>query len=444
MSKVNVAIIGGGTVGGGVYRAISENGDLMASRCGSELRVNHVVVRNPRKRRAVKMSASLISTDWKAAIEDPATDIVVELVGGTDTAFEIVELALKNGKPVITANKALLSEKGSKIFRLVKKYQTQIYFEASVAGGIPIIKVLRESMVGNRIQEIYAIANGTCNYILTKMAQEERDFDEVLKEAQDLGYAEAEPSLDVDGYDAMHKVGIMASIISGFWIPEKSIFVKGIRDISPIDLQFADWLGYTIKLIGKIRVIEDPKAGKQGWRHPKVECSVEPTLVPKDHVLSSVDGVFNAVFVKGDIVGETLYYGQGAGQDATASSVVSDLVDAAVDLAAGGQCNRGQFAPFAASGEVINHEETINNYFIRLEAVNKAGTMARVTDILAKNKIGISSCIQPENHDGDTVPLMLMVDGAPFSVFKKAMAQLARLSVVKAKPVYFRVESFQA
>lgn len=440
MRKVKVAIIGGGTVGGGVYKAIKENGDLMASRVGCELEVNHVIVRDKKKKRAVKIPARLVSTDWEKAVTDPETDLVVELVGGIDTANTIVTTALKHKKPVITANKALLSAKGNQLFKLAKRNETQIYFEASVAGGIPIIKVLSESLVGNKVSEIYTIANGTCNYILTKMAAEGRQFLEILKEAQDLGYAEAEPSLDVDGFDAMHKVGIMASIISGFWIPEKSIHVKGIRDISPMDLKFANWLGYTIKLIGKIKCSPQNSSEEASWKSPKVELSVEPTLVPKSHVLSNVDGVFNAVFVKGDIVGESLYYGQGAGQDATASSVISDIIDAACGLSQ--NSTRAQFQAFADKGEVISHEKTVANYFIRLEVVNKSGTMAKVTDILAKHKIGISSCMQPEDHEGSTVPLMLMVDQAQFSIFKKALGQLSKLSVVKARPVYFRVESF--
>ena len=440
MDRVNVAIIGGGVVGGGVFKAISENGHLIAARCGCQLVVNHVVVKNPNKKRNVKIPARKISTNWEEAILDPKTDLVVELVGGTDIAAKIVETAIRNRKPVITANKALLSAKGSRLFRLTEKFETPIYFEASVAGGIPIIKVLSESMIGNRISEIYAIANGTCNYILTKMAQEGRDFEEVLKEAQDLGYAEAEPSLDVDGFDAMHKVGIMGSIISGFWVSEKSIFVKGIRSISPIDLKFADWLGYKIKLIGKIKC--HPDKNSSNLSNPRLELSVEPTLVPKSHVLANVDGVFNAVFVKGDIVGESLYYGQGAGQDATASSVISDIVDAAKQLGSGTKKRFSQFVPFSGSGEIISHQEVVANYFIRLEVVNKSGTMAKVTDILAKHKIGISSCMQPEDHEGSIVPLMLMIDQAPYSIFQKALKELSKLSVVKAKPVSFRVGVF--
>jgi homoserine dehydrogenase len=443
MRKVKVAIIGGGTVGGGVWQALQKNGALIAARCGYEIEVNHVVVRDPAKKRPVRIPKRVLSTDWRAAVMDPQTDIVVELVGGLETAEEIVSTSLKQRKPVISANKALLSARGAALWKLARKHGTHLYFEASVAGGIPIIKVLRESLVANRITDIYAIANGTCNYILTKMAREGRAFDDILKEAQELGYAEAEPSLDVDGLDAMHKTGIMGSILSGFWVPEKSIFVKGIRDISPMDLQFADWLGYTIKLIGSIRCMHSEKDQKDGWKRPVLELSVEPTLVPKSHVLASVDGVFNAVFVKGDVVGESLYYGRGAGQDATASSVISDIVDAACDLHQEYEYTLAPFEAFAESGVVRSHADCVANYFIRLEATNRPGTMAQVTAILAEHQIGISSCIQPENHVGETVPLMLMVDQAPFSVFSRALTQLGRLKVVRSRPVYFRVGSFE-
>lgn len=438
MRKVKVAIVGGGTVGGGVYQALARNGELIAARCGYSIEVNHVVVRDLGKKRPVNPPEEILSTDWESAIADPETDVVVELVGGVDEAYKIVKRSLELRKPVITANKALLSLRGASLMKLARKHRTHLYFEASVAGGIPIIKVLRESLVANRISRVYAIANGTCNYILTKMAREGREFEEILSEAQELGYAEAEPSLDIDGLDAMHKTGIMASLLSGYWVPEKSIHVKGIRDITPIDLEFAEWLGYTIKLIGTIEMIEN----NGDWRNPEIEISVEPMLVPNSHVLASVDGVFNAVFIKGDVVGEALFYGRGAGQDATASSVISDIVDAACDLHQEYERTLAPFEAYAEGATILSHEESIANYFIRLEAINQPGTMARVTEILARHEIGISSCIQPENHDGETVPLMLMVDRAPYKVFKKAIRELGQLRVVRSKPVYFRVESF--
>ncbi|HEY0552228.1 MAG TPA: homoserine dehydrogenase, partial [Verrucomicrobiae bacterium] len=239
MRQVRLGIIGGGTVGGGVVQALRRNGALMASRLGVELKVSRVAVRNPAKARAVKIPGSLITTDWQSVVADPQIDLVAELVGGTSVARSVVLGALKHGKPVVTANKALLSAHGEELFEAAQKFGTNLYYEASVAGGIPIIKVVREALIGNRITRLYGIVNGTCNYILTRMKLEGADFAGVLGDAQHLGYAEAEPSLDVDGHDAAHKIGILASLAHGFWVNPKQIYTEGIRRITKPDIQFA-------------------------------------------------------------------------------------------------------------------------------------------------------------------------------------------------------------
>ena len=436
MRQLNVAIIGGGTVGGGVYEALRRNGALMAARMGTRLVVNHVTVRSLAKKRNVAFDSKLLSTDWKAAIKDDSTDIVIELVGGTKTAKKIVEFALNRGKPVVTANKALLSEHGEALFALAQEKQTGLYYEASVAGGIPIIKALRESLVGNQLTEIYGILNGTCNYILTRMEDEGGQFEDVLADAQAKGYAEAEPSLDVDGWDALHKAGIIASLAHGFWVEPDSIHVEGIRDISTLDIRFAAELGYRIKLLATIS-----PAKKKGA--PRVQVSVCPTLIPRNHVLASVAGVFNAVFVHGDVVGETLLYGRGAGQDATASAVLSDIADAALDLATEESARISPFSPYAKNGKVIPWGDVVSEYYMRLEVVDEPGTMAKIANVLAKAKIGISSIRQPEGHGGDVVPLILMIHDAKTSAIQKAMNQINRLSVVKSTPRLIRVEHFQ-
>src|SRR5262249_28994393 len=253
-------------------------------------------------------------------------------------ARTIILAALKLGKPVITANKALLSAHGEELFEAAQQYGTNLYYEASVCGGIPIIKSLREGFVGNRITHLYGIVNGTCNYILTRMKLEGVDFSTVLKDAQAQGYAEAEPSLDIDGHDALHKIGILASLAHGFWVNPRHIHVEGIRNVTSLDIKFAQQLGYTIKLLGIIKRIE--ATAKKGRRArsvngSRIQVSVYPTLVPNSHVLASVSHVFNAVFVRGDVVGDTLFYGRGAGQDASASAVMSDLADAALDVKMG-------------------------------------------------------------------------------------------------------------
>jgi len=437
MRQLNVAIIGGGTVGSGVYKALRRNGALMAARIGARLRVNHVTVRDQKKQRSVRFDQKIVSSDWKAAISDPKTDIVVELIGGTKTAKQIVEQALKLGKPVITANKALLSEHGEALFALATKYQTGLYYEASVAGGIPIIKALRESLVGNRFNQIYGILNGTCNYILTRMEAEGGQFRDVLKDAQEKGYAEAEESLDVDGYDAMHKTGLIASLAHGFWVQPESIHVEGIREISTLDIEFAAALGYKIKLLATIC----PKSSRS-TKSPQVQVSVCPTLIPQTHVLANVSGVFNAVYVNGDVSGETLYYGQGAGQDATASAVLSDIADATLDLLNHKTIRVAPFIAHTENTEVLPWEEVISEYYMRLKVVDKPGTMAKIATVLAKSGIGISSIVQPEGHEGDTVPLILMIHDATTRSMQKALTKISQLSVVKATPRMIRVEHF--
>ena len=434
MRHVNLGIIGGGTVGGGVYQAVTRNGALMASRLGIGLRVAGVAVRDLKKKRPVAIPRSLLTTDWAAVVNNPKVDLVVELMGGTTIARQAVLAALRLGKPVVTANKALLSAHGEELFDAAQRHGTNLYYEASVAGGIPIIKVLREGLIGNRITRLYGIVNGTCNYILSRMKLEGADFSDVLADAQKLGYAEAEPSLDVDGHDAAHKIGILASLAHGFWVNPKKIYVEGIRGISAQDIGIASHLGYTIKLLGIV---------KRAGTGPSIQVSVYPTLVPNAHVLASVNDVFNAVYVRGDVVGDTLYYGRGAGQDATASAVLSDLADAALDLKCGTRSRIPPFVPHERDGEVSPIAEVVCRYYLRLSVVDRPGTLARIAAILADAKIGISSVVQPENRDGDSVPLILMTHDATNAAMSKALAKIAKLNVVKATPVMVRVENFE-
>ncbi|MBI4659607.1 MAG: homoserine dehydrogenase [Verrucomicrobia bacterium] len=456
MQQVNVGMIGCGTVGGGVLQALQRNSPLMASRLGVKLSVAKVAVRHPRKVRAVAIPPSLITTDWENVVADPRINLVVELIGGTTMARKIILHALSAGKPVITANKALLSAHGEELFAAAQEYGANLYYEASVGGGIPIIKVLREALIGNRITRIYGIVNGTCNYILTRMKLESADFADVLAEAQRLGYAEAEPSLDIDGYDALHKVGILASLAHGFWVNPKHIYVEGIRSISRLDIQFAGQLGYTIKLLGVVKRFDDlrfandaPPRRKsrnsqiENRRSARVQVSVYPALIPNSHVLASVNHVFNAIYVRGDVVGDTLYYGRGAGPDATASAVLSDLADAALDLKCGSKSRIPPFVPHECDGAVLNMGEVLSRYYVRLSVVDKPGTLARIAAILGREKIGISSVIQPEGHEGESVPLILMIHDAPNAAMTQALEKIGRLAVVKATPRIIRVESFE-
>ncbi len=440
MQQVNLGLVGGGTVGGGVYQALQRNGALIASRLGIKFAVVQVAVRDVVKARAVKVPASQLTTDWAGVVKDPRVQVVVEVMGGTTTARSVVLQALRLGKPVVTANKALLSAHGEELFEAAQRAGTNLYYEASVAGGIPIIKVLREGLIGNRITRLYGIVNGTCNYILTRMKREGADFATVLGDAQRLGYAEAEPSLDVDGHDAAHKTGILASLAHGFWVNPKDVHVEGIRHITAQDIQFAGQLGYTIKLLG---VVKKAEAALRAEANAKVQVSVYPCLIPNAHVLANVNDVFNAVYVRGDIVGDTLYYGRGAGQDATASAVLSDLADAALDLKFGTKHRIPPFVPHERKGAVMSISGVTSRYYVRLAVVDRPGVFAKIATILARAGIGISSIMQPEGHEGAVVPVILMIHDAPNAGMARALAKISRLGVVKGEPVMIRVENFE-
>ncbi len=443
MQQVGLGIIGAGTVGGGVYRALQQNGGLLACRTGVQFRVARMAARDLGKTRPVSIPGHLLTSNWQSVVDDSAVQIVVELMGGTTTAREVALRALRLGKPVVMANKALLSAHGEELFAAARKYEANLYYEASVAGGIPIIKVLREGLVGNRITRLYGILNGTCNYILTRMKLEGADFDAVLGEAQRLGFAEADPSLDIDGFDAAHKAGILASLAYGFWVKPKDVYVEGIRNITRLDIQFAGQLGYTIKLLGCVKHSEPSGTKKRSATGPLVQVSVYPVLVPNSHVLASVNHVFNAIYVRGDVVGDTLYYGRGAGQDATASAVLSDLADAALDLKCGGHSRVPAFVPHEKAAAVMKIDDVVCRYYLRLHVIDRPGTLARIAAILGEAKIGISSVIQPEGHEGESVPLIFMIHDAPNSAMHKALAAIKRLSVVKGSPIMIRVESFE-
>ena len=445
MHEVNLGMIGGGTVGSGVFQALQLNGDLMGSRIEVKTTMRQIAVKAFDEPRPYEIPKSLMTTDWQKVVNDPKVDIVIELVGGTNLAKTIILTALKLGKPVITANKALISAHDEELFEAAQQNRTNLYYEASVCGGIPIIKSLREGFVGNRITHLYGIVNGTCNYILTRMKLEGADFDAVLKDAQAQGYAEAEPSLDIDGHDALHKIGILASLAHGFWVNPKDIHVEGIRNITALDIKFADQLGYTIKLLGIIKQFGGASGAKAKTpRHSsRIQVSVYPTLVPNTHVLASVNHVFNAVFVRGDIVGDTLFYGRGAGKDATASAVLSDVADAALDLKFGTKHRLPPFVPHERDGAVLPIADVNSRYFVRLNVVDVPGTLAKIANLFGAAKIGISSVIQPEGHEGKSVPLILMLHDAPNGAVTKALKEISSLPVVKSPPVLLRVENFE-
>jgi homoserine dehydrogenase len=436
MHQVNLGMVGGGTVGSGVFHALQQNGSLMASRIGVNVAIRKIAVKTLSEKRPYPIPRALMTNNWREVVEDPSVQIVAELIGGTTLAREIILTALKLGKPVVTANKALLSAHGEELFAAAKKFGANLHYEASVCGGIPIIKSLREGFVGNRINALYGIVNGTCNYILTRMKLEGADFAEVLADAQRLGYAETPPDLDVDGHDAAHKIGILASLAHGFWVKPKDIYVQGIRHVSALDIRFANKLGYTIKLLGIVKKFEVAK------NHRSVQVSVYPTLIPNSHVLASVNYAFNAVFVHGDIVGDSLFYGRGAGKDATASAVLSDLADAALDLKFGNTHRVPPFVPHEGKGVVMPIAECLSEYFVRLDVVDRPGVLAKIATIFGESNIGISSVIQPEGHEGRSVPLIFMLHKAPNGAVADALKKIGKLPAIKTPPVMIRVENF--
>jgi homoserine dehydrogenase len=449
MQQVTLGMIGGGTVGSGVYHALQRNGGLMASRIGIKVKLGKVAVKAFDEPRPYPIHKADMTTDWESVVNDPQVQVVAELVGGTALARVMILAALKLGKPVITANKALLSAHGEELFAAARKYGANLYYEASVCGGIPIIKALREGFVGNRITHLYGIVNGTCNYILTRMKLEQAEFCDVLKDAQAQGYAEAEASLDIDGWDAQHKIGILASLAHGFWVEPKEIYVQGIRGITRTDIAFANQLGYTIKLLGVIKRFEPGPAApavnvkKIARNGSSVQVSVYPALIPNSHVLASVNHVFNAVFVRGDVVGDTLFYGRGAGKDATASAVLSDLADAALDLKFGTKHRVPPFVPHDREGAVLPIDQVVSRYFVRLNVIDVPGTLAKIAKMFGDADIGISSVIQPEGHEGASVPLIFMLHDAPNGAVTRALERIGALPVVKGEPVMIRVESFE-
>lgn len=428
MKEVKVAIIGFGTVGAGVAENILKNGEVIAKRTGVKLVLTRIADLDITTDRGVAVPKELLTTSAAEAIE--SADIVVELVGGTTVAKKFILDAIKAGKHVVTANKALLALHGEEIFDAAEQAGVDVCYEASVAGGIPIIKALREGLVSNRINRIYGIMNGTCNYILTRMENEGADFDTVLADAQKLGYAEANPSLDIDGFDTAHKTSILASLAFGRWFGMDPVHVEGIRGLELVDLQYADELGYRIKLLAIIKLIDG-----------KVQMRVHPTLIPKSTLLAGISDVFNGVMVEGDTVGQTLFYGRGAGRSATASAVVADITDVALNIACGSVRRIPAFRPGEQFGDVATIDEAASRYYLRFTVKDCPGVLASITQILAEKSISISSVIQHERRDADgAVPLVILTHKAVEKEIRSALGEIDTLSINHSPVKLMRIE----
>jgi homoserine dehydrogenase len=424
---IGIGIIGLGTVGIGTYKILKEHNSLIKQRTGVDIEVVKIADIDIGRDRGIPLDKALLTSNAREVIEDDRVDMVVELMGGLDPAYEYITEALNRKKWVVTANKALLAERGADIFRLAKKEQCEIGFEASVCGGIPVIGAIRDGLVGNRISRILGILNGTCNYILTKMTDEGISFGEALRQAQESGFAEKDPTLDIEGIDAAHKLCILIRLGFHYPVEMKDITTGGISKIDPTDIEFAKEFGYRIKLLG---------AGTD--ENGLIDARVEPAMIPLAHPMSNVAGVFNATYVIGDKVGPTLYYGRGAGSDPTGSAVVSDIVDMAPRLEA--KTPRTILPLYTGNRRMRTSEESSFPYYMRFTVEDRPGVLSRISGILAESNISISSVIQKGRKEAGHVPLVILTHEAVEKGLKKAKAEIDMLPFVKGDSIHIRIE----
>ena len=433
MKQIGVGLLGFGTVGAGVADGLQRNRKVMAQRLGVDVVLKKIADVDIATDRGVAVDKALLTTDALSVINDPEIQIIVELIGGTGVAKKFVLAALSAGKAVVTANKKLLAEYGEEIFGTAERNGVDIYFGASVGGGIPIIRVLREGLAGNEIQSIHGILNGTCNYILTRMENEGLPFGEVLQAAQKAGYAETEPSLDIDGFDTAHKAIILASLAYGFHVPMEKVLVEGIRNLAGLDVQYAAEFGYRIKLLAVVK-----RDGEE------VEVRVHPTLVPLTHMLASVSNVFNAAMVRGDLSGDTLYYGRGAGREPTASTVIGDIGDIARNLMAGkSRYRRGVGVANEGHLHMRSAADIESRYYVRLMVLDKAGSLGVMTTILGKHGVSILAATQKaqpeEMENAGYVPVVILTHAAKGSEVDAALREICAAGVLKEAPVKLRM-----
>ncbi|MGB7293642.1 MAG: homoserine dehydrogenase [Thermodesulfobacteriota bacterium] len=431
MNVINVGLIGAGTVGCGVIKVLGQNLDIIEKRTGIRIELKRIADIDPDRKRPVDIPKSLFTTDARELIEDSSISIVIELVGGTTVAKDLILGAIAKGKNVVTANKALIAHYGQEIFAAAKKKGVNIGFEASVGGGIPVIKAIKEGFIANKILSIHGIVNGTSNYILSRMTEEGKEFDDVLRQAQIEGYAEADPSFDIDGIDAAHKLSILIMLSFGVFLDFKGIYVKGIREITPIDISFADELGYKIKLLAIAKS-----------RDGRIEAGVYPTLVQKGTQIADVSGVFNAIYIVGDSVGPTMLYGMGAGMMPTASAVLSDVVQIAKNVETGNSCTSlPKLYNKKKSSFLIPMSEITTKYYLRFQVEDRPGVLGQITGCLGQNNISIESVIQKGRHlGGGEVPVVMMTHEAKERGLLSSLKAIDNLQVVKSKSIFIRIE----
>lgn len=433
MKEISIGLIGFGTIGSGVVKILEDNRDVLESRVGIPLRLKRIADLDIETDRGVGVDRSILTTDVQEILQDPSISVVVELIGGYEPARTFVLEAFRNGKQVVTANKALLAEHGPEIFGAADKAGVDIGFEAAVAGGIPILRSLREGLVANRFEKILAILNGTCNFILTAMTENPGgSFPDVLRQAQELGYAEADPALDIDGIDAAQKLVLMLGLTHGIRVPVKRIYVEGIRGINPFDVIMAREFSYKIKLLAIIIS-----------HATHVEARIHPTMLPSDHPLARVDGVFNGIYLQGDMVGEQLFYGRGAGQEPTASAVIGDVIETARNIIrgeTGGVPPLGYPEDWKAPGGVMEMNDIVTNYYLRVQALDRPGVLSKIAGIMAEHSISIHSVIQKGRDRAGTVPVVFLTHLAKEADIQEASKRIGMLDSVEGMPVILRIE----
>jgi homoserine dehydrogenase len=427
--QVNIGILGLGTVGTGVARILLEQQDILKNRSAFTFHLKTISELNWDKKRDLDLSSVACTSNVNDILEDPEIDVVVETIGGIEPAFTFVSKALSRGKHVVTANKALVATRGRELFRIAHQNGVRLMFEASVGGGIPIIKGLREGLVANRILRIYGILNGTSNFILTRMHQEEMEFEAALKEAQESGFAEADPALDICGGDAAHKLTILSSLATSGFVNFSDLLVEGITKITKLDIQFAKNFGYTIKLLAIFRDMDDG-----------IDVRVHPTLVPNSHLLAAVSRELNAIFVKGDFVGDTMFYGPGAGERPTASAIVSDIVGLAREL----PVREGETLPDTVNPDrnvkIVPVSRIINRFYLRFFTLDAPGVLAKISGTLGDYGISIASMVQLEAHESDHyVPIVLLTHEASEEAMAQALEVIGKFDFVRENHLKLRL-----
>jgi homoserine dehydrogenase len=434
MKEIRVGLIGFGTVGAGVVKILQKNSNLIEKRMGAKVVLKRVADIDLKRDRGVRLKIGVLTPRPEDIIDDPEIDIVMELIGGIEPAKTYILKAIRNKKHIITANKALLALHGNEIFREAHRFNVDVNFEASVGGGIPLIRSIKEGMVANQIESIFGILNGTSNYILSKMTNEGKPFKEVLREAQKKGYAEVDPTYDIEGIDAAHKLTILIQLAFGTSLQFEKVFIGGISEITPLDIQFGREFGYRIKLLAIAKM-------EQG----RIEARVHPTFISEKHLLSTVEGVFNAIYIKGDAIGPTLFYGQGAGQMPTGSAVVSDLVELGRNLLV--QVEGRRVPPLSFQERAIEKiplkkmEDVIMPFYIRFSAQDRPGVLSKISGILGKNDISIASVIQKGRRIKGAVSVVMMTHEAKEKNVHRALKEIDQLGIILGKTVYIRVEN---